>query len=281
MSAISNTWVESFLRPLVHFVRVNRSYRRVITDLVKRDFRVRYLGSVMGGLWNLIHPLAMITIYTVVFSKVMHARAGMNSNGEQLDYTIYLCSALLPWNALVETISRGTRTFLDNSGLIKKVAFPMDILHTVVAGSATMTFLIAYTLFIGFALILGHAITWHFLLIPIVYLFQLLFALGIAMFLSILNVFYRDIEQGVGIVFQIWFWVTPIMYTEGNTPKAFSYFLRFNPLYYFTETYHQLTFFHQLPAPHILWTCFFLGAGVFWFGTVFMSRYKLEVPDEL
>lgn len=271
----------SLVRPVLHMFRANRRHRRVILDLIKRDFRVRYLGSLMGGIWNVLHPLAMITIYTVVFSRIMHQRAGMDlSTGKSLDYTVYLCSALIPWNAFVETVSRSTRAFLDHGALIKKVAFPMDILHAVVAGSATVTFSIAYSLYLLFCIFLGHEITWGFLLIPVFYVLQLFFAIGIGMVLSILNVFYRDVEQAIGIVFQIWFWVTPIMYYKSTTPGAFSYVFKLNPFYYFAEAYHQLTF-HSFPSSHVTLACVLLAAGSFWIGSLFMSKMKLEIPDEL
>ena len=252
-------------------------------DLIKRDIKLRYLGSLFGGYWNFIHPLAMIIIFTAVFSQVMKVRlgSGAGTSGNYFSYTIYLCSALLPWNAFLETVSRGTRTFLENSWLIKKMSFPMELLHTVVAGSAAITFLIAFSLYLLVIFAVGFGVSWPIICLPLIFCIQTVFAIGLGMFFSILNVFFRDIEQVIGILFQVWFWLTPIVYLQDLLPERFKIVLYGNPLFYFAEMYHDVVFRQAWPHWPTMAAMAVLSVLVFFLGASFMCRFKNDVPDEI
>ena len=183
-------------RSTLHFGRLNWLHRKVLVDFVKRDFKLRYLGSILGGYWNFVHPLAMILIYTVVFSQVMKAKLG--SAGTDLGtyaFTVYLCAGLLPWNAFVEVVTRGTSIFHEHATLIKKVSFPMEILQPVVCGSSFITFAISMVIYAVLLFFTGQGISWSIVLVPILFLLQLLLGMGLALFLGAFNVFFRDITN--------------------------------------------------------------------------------------
>ncbi|MGE0171717.1 MAG: ABC transporter permease [Oligoflexales bacterium] len=268
-----------FSIPAIHTSKINWQNRKVILDLTLRDFRLRYVGSMLGRYWNLINPLAMITIYTIIFSKVMGARLGNITN--PYAYTVYLCAGLLPWNALAELISRGTNVFLEHAYLIKKVSFPKELLPAVVVGSTSVNFLISFALLFGLILVTGHQLSFVIAGVAVVFFLQLIFLFGLICFLGTLNVFFRDIQQAVSIVLQIWFWLTPVVYLESAVPERFVSLLRINPFYYFVTAYHDLIFWSRWPTSSTLATC--AGISVFFFvlGTSFFAKFKDQIADEI
>jgi len=222
----------------------------------------------------------MIAIYTVIFGRVMSARHAALGDST-MAYVIYLVSGLLPWNAFTEMLLRGTRGFLEQSSMIKKMEFPMEVVQTTVAGSVTINFAISYAVFLLVTVAFGYVPTWHILLVPIVYVFQLFLAVGLAHFTSILNVFFRDTESMVGIITQVWFWVTPIIYLESIVPEWAHWLFWINPMYYFIRIYHDLVFGHMLPAPEMIAGAVGFAVTAFVLGSSFFCRFKVEVPDEI
>ncbi len=99
---------------------------RILLDFARRDFKLRYTGSILGTKWNYIHPLVMILVYTLVFSKVMGARLGDQT--KPFEYSIYLCSALLPWNFFVDLLTRQTSCLTDNAAFLKKMSISPIVL---------------------------------------------------------------------------------------------------------------------------------------------------------
>ncbi len=129
-------------------------YRGFILGSVEREFRGRYLGSLLGSTWAILNPLAMILVYTVIFAQVMKARLpGVES---VFGYSIYLVSGLLPWNLFAEILSRSLSTFIDNGNLIKKSSFPRVSLPTIAIISASLNFVIVFALFLCFLVLSGN-----------------------------------------------------------------------------------------------------------------------------
>ncbi len=268
-------------RSALHIARVNWRNRQVTLDLIARDFRLRYLGSVFGGYWNIIHPVMMIAIFTAVFSKVMPARVAAISKDNAFAYTIYLCAGLLPWNAFIEMVQRGTRVYLDNAGLIKKVAFPTEVLPAIVAGSSSITFFISITLCLLLSVATGFGVASSWLAVPLIFGLQVGMALGLIMITSVLNVFFRDMEQMVSVVFQIWFWLTPVVYLVDSVPDLLRIILYLNPFYYFIEAYHDAIVRHVWPSTNLWLACIGLAAGAVCLGASFLCHFKNDIPDEI
>ena len=204
-----------------------RQYMPLLVDLTKRDFKVRYLGSLLGSYWNVIHPLMMIFIYTVVFSSVMQARLGEGAG--PYAYSLYLCTGLLAWNFFAEIANRGAVALLENAPFLKKIAFPPAILFGALYASASINFLISFAIFFTILMLVAPVAVGKVLVFLLcVALFGLLgFALAVC--LGCLNVFLRDFQQLTNIVFQLWFWFTPIVYLFDHLPEAAQQLLMLNP----------------------------------------------------
>lgn len=204
------------------------SYRGFILGSVQREFQARYRSSLLGALWAILNPLAMIAVYTLVFSQLMQARLP-EVRGEYA-YSIYLCAGIFAWGLFAEITGRAQTMFLDNANLLKKLSFPRICLPLVVTLNALTNFAIIFTLFLLFLLFSGQFPGLVVLAALPLLLLQTAFALALGLILGVLNVFFRDIGQLFGILLQFWFWLTPIVYPASVIPEAVRPLLVLNPL---------------------------------------------------
>lgn len=255
---------------------------RVLTwDLIKRDLKIRYQGSIMGRYWNLIHPLAMIVIYTIVFSKVMGAKGVGKAADNPFGYTLYLCAGLIPWMAFSDMVTRTTDVFIEGAHLIKKISFPLEVLPFVIMGSSSITFMISMGIYFCLLLLSGYGLAYSAVMVPVAFILLMLFALGLGMILSVFNVFFRDTKQVVSIVFQVWFWLTPIIYLASNAPEAWRWVFLLNPVYYFIELFHVTLVDQRWPEMSFILTCFGIATITYLVGSSLLGRFKSEIPDEI
>ncbi len=204
------------------------AYRGFILGSVKREFQSRYQNSLLGAAWTVLNPLAMIVVYTVIFSQVMRARLpGVDST---FAYSIYLCAGLLTWGLFAEISSRSQTIFLENATLLKKLNFPRMTLPVNVVTNALVNFAIVFSLFTLFLLATGNFPGVAYLgLLPVLALL-VLFAIGLGVTLGILNVFFRDVGQFFTIFLQFWFWLTPVVYPITILPEPLRQYMDLNPM---------------------------------------------------
>jgi len=227
------------------------AYRGFVLGMVARDFRGRYLGSVLGASWAVVNPLAQILVYTLVFSRVMHAR--LPNVQDTLAYSLYLCAGVLTWNYFVEVLLRSQTVFLEQANMLKKVSFPRVTLPCYVFLSASVNFSIIWGLFLVFLLISGRWPGWVLVgLVPLLLIQQVL-AAGLGLVLGVTNVFFRDVAQAVGVGLQFWFWLTPIVYPLGTVPEIVRNLMAWNPLYPLVASYQGIVVGHQWPVWSDLW----------------------------
>ena len=151
-------------------------YRRFILGSVAREFRSRYANTLLGALWLVFSPFAMILVYTVVFSQIMHAR--LAGSAEPFAYSIYLCAGLLPWQWMTELLSRNVGIFVDHGGLIKKSNFPRLALPVISFIASACNFALVFGLFLIFLVFLGRWPGWSiFALLPLFHAYLLRLAL--------------------------------------------------------------------------------------------------------
>ncbi len=220
-------------------------YRGFVWGIVAREFRVRYLNSLLGSAWAVLNPLATILIYTVIFSQVMRTRlAGVD---DTLAYSLYLCAGLLPWNYFAELIMRCQTVFLEHANLLKKVSFPRITLPIILLISSTVNFVIIAVVFLLFLVVAGRSPGWALLAFLPLLALQQGFALGFGIVLGTINVFYRDVGQLIGVVMQFWFWLTPIVYSVAIVPGWARSLFELNPMTAMVNAYQQIIISGQWP----------------------------------
>lgn len=202
--------------------------------LVGRDIQNRYTGSVAGVLWGLLHPLALLGIYAVVFEYVFRAQVP----GLQPDqpYLLFVATALWPWLAVQEAITRGTMAVQNHGALVRKVAFPHElVVYSAVLGSFLVQ-LAGYTLVILTLWVLGYGV--HFYALPsvlIALVLLIIFASAVSLAMGALQVFIRDVEHLLSQLLSIIFYATPILYAIESTPAWLANAMQWNPLYHYLE----------------------------------------------
>jgi lipopolysaccharide transport system permease protein len=219
-------------------------------DFAKRDFKERYVGTGLGQFWYILSPLVMIFIYTVIFSDFMKMK--MNIIDNSYAYSIYLIPGLLAWTAFSTIVMRLNTSFFEKAGLIKKINVPMYTFQIAILLTETFTFIISIILGLGFLLLVHQPITWIFLwLIPIIVI-QSIFALGLGVIFSLFTPFFKDMKEVVPIIFQLWFWITPIIYVKTMIEHKYPLLLVYNPFYYFVEIYQNIFVYSKAPTIHSL-----------------------------
>jgi lipopolysaccharide transport system permease protein len=213
---------------LSQLIRAAWRSRGFIASSVRREFSARYRNSLLGAAWAVINPLAMVAVYMLIFSQLMHARLPGSSN--TLDYGIYLCAGILSWGLFAEIVNRSTSVFLEHADLIKKMNFPRICLPLIVLGNAGINFAIIFGLFLVVLIASGNFPGVYLLaLLPVLAILCLL-GLGLGILAGILNVFFRDAGQFFSVLLQFWFWFTPIVYPVSILPEGVLPVIAANPL---------------------------------------------------
>ena len=255
------------------------AYRGFILGSVKREFQSKYRNSLLGAAWTGIQPLAMIVVYTVIFSQVMKARLpGVDTT---FAYSIYLCAGVITWGLFAEISGRAQNILLEHANLLKKLSFPRLCLPTVVMLNAGVNFAILFGLFSAFLLITGNFPGWAFLaLIPLLVI-QIAFSIGLGITLGVLNVFFRDVGQLFGVVLQFWFWLTPIVYSRTILPESVRPLMDLNPMAGLVGAYQTVLVNGQWPQWQSLWLVTLLAILLCGLGIRLFRKHAGEMVDEL
>jgi ABC-type polysaccharide/polyol phosphate export permease len=222
--------------------------RELLWELMVREVRARYRGTVLGQLWSLINPLASMAVYTIVFAVLLKVQVPPG-NPSGLDvFALWLLCGLLPWTFLSRCIDSGMGSLVVNSGLVKKVWFPREALVIALVASWVVTFATELLVLVAALMIFGQltAPLWALAAIPVV-LLLCVFCCGIGLMLSVLNVYFRDTSQLVGIGLQVWFYATPIVYPEGLVPDELSSIYGLNPMQRFVSCLRSLLYDGRIP----------------------------------
>ncbi len=226
------------------------AYRYFIVSSIKTEFRSRFVRSKLGALWMIFHPLAQVLIYALVLSAVLKAKLpGIDS---QYAYAIYLMAGMVGWTLFMDIASRMLMVFIDNGNLIQKMSFPKLTLPLIIIGSSLVNFFLLFVVMIVVFAFLGHFTFSALLWIPLLVIITISLAIGIGLTLGILNVFIRDIGQVMAILFQFWFWLTPVVYASSMIPQEYRHLLFLNPMTGIIEGYHAVLVYGKMPELNLL-----------------------------
>lgn len=252
--------------------------RHVIRYLAKREFMTRYAGTTGGLLWVIIQPLATVLIFWFVFSVGFRLRGP-----SETPFLQFFISGLAPWLLFSEVVTFGTNGVRTNLHLIKKTVFPSEVLPFVYIGAAG----IAHLALLGIVLVvlLGNGSTpgLHILELPIYFAALCFMLVGLCWILSALNVFHRDIGQAMTIVLNLWFWLTPVVWSPQMLPVKYHWLIALNPMAYIVEGYRGSLLYGEgviSRLPETAWFVFIVTV-VFVIGAVVFKRLKMEFADAI
>jgi lipopolysaccharide transport system permease protein len=254
-------------------------FRGFILGSVKREIQAKYRNSLLSFAWIIIQPMAVIGVYTVIFSHLMRSR--LPESDGAFSYSIYLCAGILTWGLFADIMNRMVSLFIDNSNLIKKLNFPRLCLPLIIVLSAGFNFSIVLGLFGAFLLLSGNFPGWSVLALAPLLLVQVLFAAGLGGVLGILNVFFRDVGQLFGVLLQFWFWSTPIVYPVSILPEWAATMMQLNPLLPLMEGYQVILVSGGWPDWGRVAVVAFLSITLCVFSVMLFKKHAGDIVDEL
>ncbi|MBA2733529.1 MAG: ABC transporter permease [Acidobacteria bacterium] len=226
------SWVALGLRDLW-------AYRELLYFLTWRDIRVRYKQTLLGAAWAIIQPLATMVIFTLFFGKI----AGIPSNG--VPYPIFAFAGLLPWTFFSNAVTNSGNSLVGNSNLITKVYFPRMTIPGAAVCAGLVDLAVAFLVLIGLMIYYKVALTWNILVLPVFVTLIALLALGVGMWMSALNVKYRDIRYALPFLIQLLMFLSPIIYPSSIVPEKWRLILALNPLTGIIEGFRASLFGHE------------------------------------
>ena len=261
------------------FLRNLIERRSLLFQLVRRDFEQRFVGSAIGWIWGLIHPLVLLLSWTFVFQICL--RQKVPAGQETTNYPLFLFAGMLPWFLFSETVQRSASSLLEHANLITKTVFPSEIIPVSVFLSSLVSHLLGVILMMAAAGILLNQISVFVLLLPVYFFVIGLFAVGIGWIAAGLHVFLRDTAQILSVVLMLWFWLTPIFIAEDFFPASARFLLVANPFYYVVRAYRRLLLGSAPPNLDDLALLAVYGGSAFILGGLFFRHVKRGCADVL
>jgi len=204
--------------------------RELLWRLTEREILGRYRGSLLGLGWSFITPLAMLAVYTFVFSKVFKSRWGGLEQAGPMGFAVNLFAGLIVFNLFSECINRAPRLVVDNPNYVKKVVFPLELLGCVAVGNAGFHAMSSLLILFVFELIAFHRLPITLLWLPLIWLPLILGSLACTWFLSAAGVFLRDIGQLIGVGINMLMFLSPIFFPISALPVKWQHLLMLNPI---------------------------------------------------
>lgn len=249
------------------------AYRELLKSSIKKDIGGKYKNSFLGVLWSFVNPLLQIAVYAIIFPMIMRNNVP--------HYTLFLCSALIPWTFFSTAINRSSFTVIENGNIIKKVFFPREILPISLVTSEAINFIISTIIIVVFALFSGVGLSKYLLLYPLVLIIQYIFLIGISFIVSSITVFVRDLQHIIGVFMQLLFYATPIVYVASSIPSEYSWILKINFMTYIVEAYRSIFYYHNMPDLKVLTILFFIAILVCIIGYFIFSKLQKKFAEEL
>jgi ABC-2 type transport system permease protein len=256
-------------------------YGELLRTLIRRELRVRFKGSALGLFWSLIYPLAMVGVYTLVFSVLWRV------TGNIPHYPLFVLAGLAVWGFFQAGIQLGTTSLVMNGDLIKKVWFPRELVPASAVLAQTVTILVMLVILIPVCLIVepeNARTVW--LVVPVV-AGLICLVLGLAWLFSVANVFYRDVEHLLAVVFLPWFFLTPVLYgldqfSAAHSQRWLILLMRYgNPVTPYVESVRAVVLQHAVPGAPLLVYVFLVGPLVALVGLRTVQWYEDRLAIEL
>jgi lipopolysaccharide transport system permease protein len=256
-------------------------YGELLRTLLRREIRMRYKGSALGIIWSLVYPLAMMGVYTLVFSVLWR------SAGNIPHYPLFVLAGLAVWGFFQSGVQLGTSSLISNADLVKKVWFPRELIPAASVLAQLSAAVVMFAILVPADLIVvPETAKTIALAFPIFGAFICL-ALGFAWLLSIANVFFRDVEHLLAVIFLPWFFLTPVLYALEQFSAASSHrwlilLMRYgNPVTPYVESVRAVVLQHTVPGAPLLVYVFLVGPAFALLGLWVMQRYEDRLAIEL
>ncbi|MCX6024003.1 MAG: ABC transporter permease [Chloroflexi bacterium] len=248
-------------------------YRELVANLVVRDLKLRYRNSVLGFLWCLVNPLLMMGVFTLVFTVMM-------PNNQIQRFPTFILVGILAWNLHSTALGAAMNSVVGNAHLVQKVYFPREVLPIAVVLANAVNFLLALLVVFPIALLEGGHLSYTLLLLPLVVINQVLFTMGVGLFLAAINVYFRDTSIIMDTIMTAWFFLTPVFYRIEDLFPAYSRLMYIlNPPASFIASYRDILYHGSATNPDFFVRTFLSSLTVFAIGYLFF-RHRAQHFNE-
>jgi len=252
----------------------NRSDIKLIINLFKLNLKDKYTASVLGGVWAIINPIIMLSIFTFIFGFVYKSK--LPGASTTLSYSIWLISGYGPWLATSEALLSSATSVVSGAGLVKNMAFKTEVLPVAQTLTAVVPLIVSLVFLSVMMILNGNTLSWTALFIIPVIALQFYFMIAIGFYLGAITVFIRDIAIVLPNVLIMILFLTPIFYTIQTMPHIIQYAAIPNPFYILAEGYRQPLLYHKIPLSLLegLFYVFILSSVLYYFGLKSFRRVK-------
>lgn len=221
-------------------------HRTLVLSFVRRQYQLRYRQSIVGVAWAAVPPLVSLVAATVVFDKVLRVDTG------SVPYPLFALAGLAPWSFFASSLSAGIPSVATQQTMVTRLAFPRSAIPISVVGTGLIDLAITSVLFVAFAMVTGAGLPLTALWAPLLLVIEIVFATGVVLLGSALNVFARDIRLAVPLIVQLWLLLTPVMYPLDTVPAGLRGLYLANPMTGLIESFRRVLIDGQIPEPSIL-----------------------------
>ena len=269
----NNNHTEVVIGMLLMFCNIYR-YREMLINMVRRELRGKYKGSILGFLWTFINPLLQLVVYTIVFSNIM--RMGVSN------YEIFLFVALIPWMFFSTSVLSGAGSIIYNQSLVTKIYFPREILPLSVVTSNFINMI--YCSVIVLAVVLFYHMNLNlevWFMLPVIAFIEYILVIGIVLIVSAFTVYFRDLEHILGIIIMAWQFLTPVMYPESFVPSQYQAILYLNPMTPIIISFRDVLYYGKMPVVENLVYAFLWSLIIFICGFLLFGKLQKDFAEEL
>ena len=248
-------------------------YRELLYFLTWRDIKVRYKQTALGAAWAIIQPLFMMLVFSLFFGRL----ARVPSDG--IPYPVFSFCALLPWQLFAHALTESSNSLVGNQNLITKVYFPRLVIPMAAVLGGVIDFLIAFAILLLLMLYYGIVPGWAILTLPAFLLLGIATALGVGLWLSALNVQYRDVRYTINFLVQFWLFATPVAYPSSLIPEKWRVFYGLNPMAGVVEGFRWALLGKSEPPGMMLWVSVVMVVLILTGGLYYFRRMEQEFSD--
>lgn len=252
-----------------------RHYRDLLRNLVTRDLKVRYKNSIFGFAWSLLNPLFLMVVLSVVFTVAFERSTPVEN------FPAFLIVGLIAWNFTSSSLSRAVNSVIENKQLVNKVFFPREVIPASVVLANFVHFVLAIPVLVVILMVLGVMPTFKILLLPPLMLIHLELVLGLALFVSCVNVFFRDMGVAMDVLLQAWFFATPIIYHHWILPLWLQKPVMANPLAAIITAYRDILLLDRFPDRNFTLGALVSSTIIFAIGYAVYARYAPLFAEEV
>lgn len=248
-------------------------YREMLWSLILSELRTRYKGSVLGFLWTFVNPLLMLLVFTFIFTELMKSTIP--------HYSLFMFIGLLAWNLFAASVQSSSSVIVRQGSIVKKLYFPREILPLSVVGGSVINYLLSLVILVPFLLFSGYYPTLNWFYLPLILLLETILSIGLALLLSALTVYFRDIEHMLGTILMLWFYLTPVVYSSSILSPRVAQLLKLNPMTDVVLAFHSTLYYNQSPHWKLFVYGFVVSIAILVFGWWLFLRLNRRFAEEV